>query len=329
MKKSRHRALLEKSVAAAMSSIEIYNKPNFLHREETFAILMISAWEMLLKARILKENKNRISSIYQFDSSRKTKSGAPSKKMKIRRNWANVPVTIGLFEAMKKVSAYKPHPLDKLCAESINALVLIRDAAVHFMNSDTGLSLRVQTYGTANLKNYLRAVGDWFDHDLSDHNLYLMPLSFFPASELENLSKTRNPEVASLLKYLAEIEAANPSEADAPYSLSLRLDLKFVKVSSAGAMPFQKSDDPGAWKVFVTEDEDLRDTWTHAELLKRLASRYLDFKINKKFNDEKKRFEKENRYAKVRFANPKTKKGRTVFYRFAILNAFDAIYTKK
>jgi hypothetical protein len=42
----------QKSVDAALAAIEIYNKPDFRHREETFAILMTNAWELLLKAWI-------------------------------------------------------------------------------------------------------------------------------------------------------------------------------------------------------------------------------------------------------------------------------------
>ena len=34
--------IAEKSVAAALAAIEIYNKPDFKYREETFAILMTS-----------------------------------------------------------------------------------------------------------------------------------------------------------------------------------------------------------------------------------------------------------------------------------------------
>ena len=38
MAKSRSRCLVEKSVAAMMAAIEIYNKPDFHFREETFSI---------------------------------------------------------------------------------------------------------------------------------------------------------------------------------------------------------------------------------------------------------------------------------------------------
>ena len=72
-----YRALLDKSVDSMLSAIEIYNKPNFKYREETFAVLAINAWELLLKAYILKVNRYKIKSIYVMESV--TNKGSPAK----------------------------------------------------------------------------------------------------------------------------------------------------------------------------------------------------------------------------------------------------------
>src|SRR5271154_4163360 len=58
MKQVLSRQFLEKAHAAITSAVEIYNKPAFGYREETFAILAVNAWELLLKARILKGARN-------------------------------------------------------------------------------------------------------------------------------------------------------------------------------------------------------------------------------------------------------------------------------
>lgn len=52
----RWKPLLSKSVAACVASIDTYNRPVCPHREDTFAILLVSAWEALLKARLVKEH---------------------------------------------------------------------------------------------------------------------------------------------------------------------------------------------------------------------------------------------------------------------------------
>jgi|YNPMSStandDraft_1061717.scaffolds.fasta_scaffold97637_2 hypothetical protein len=45
--------LLDQAIAAMIAAIEVYNKPDFKYRDESFAILAINAWELLIKARWL------------------------------------------------------------------------------------------------------------------------------------------------------------------------------------------------------------------------------------------------------------------------------------
>ncbi len=59
-----HEMLMDNSLQAALSSIEIYNKPDFKYREQTFAVLNVNAWELLLKAKILKDAGDNLTSLY-------------------------------------------------------------------------------------------------------------------------------------------------------------------------------------------------------------------------------------------------------------------------
>lgn len=90
---ARHARLDRKAEAALIAAIEIYNKPDFRYREETFAILALNAWELLLKARLLQINKNKLSVLYSYEN-KKTKAGVPSKKKTLRRNRAENPFTL-------------------------------------------------------------------------------------------------------------------------------------------------------------------------------------------------------------------------------------------
>lgn len=69
--KSRYQRLVEKSISAMLSAIEIYSKPDFKYREETFSILAINSWELLLKAKWLKDNNNSIDYLYVKENKRK------------------------------------------------------------------------------------------------------------------------------------------------------------------------------------------------------------------------------------------------------------------
>lgn len=178
MKTPRYKILLQKSVSSIVSAIEIYNKPNFLYREESFSILAINAWELLLKAKMLKEANNKLSSIYAKEH-RTNADGSKSEKKYVPKNRAGNPRTVGLYKAITRLREEYSVNLDSSCGENVDLLVEIRDNAIHFRNDDKLLSKKVQEIGTANLKNYLALIKTWFNYDLSEYNFYLMPLSFF------------------------------------------------------------------------------------------------------------------------------------------------------
>jgi len=58
--------LVAKSRAACLSAVETYNRASALYREETFAILMINAWELLLKARVMREGGGKASALHEL-----------------------------------------------------------------------------------------------------------------------------------------------------------------------------------------------------------------------------------------------------------------------
>jgi hypothetical protein len=177
-RKSKYSYLLEKSVNAAISAIEIYNKPDFKYREESFSILMVNAWETLLKAKIVYDNKNNLKSIHSIDTSAKKKNGEPFKRPKYKVNRSGTYMTIDIFSAIKKLK------LETRLAENIELLVEIRDNAIHFFNESKLFEKKVLEIGTASLKSYVQCANEWFSYDLTQYNFYLMPISFFHSYEL-------------------------------------------------------------------------------------------------------------------------------------------------
>ena len=99
--KSRSKELLDRAIAATVAAIEIYNKPDFPYRSETFCILAINGWELLLKAKWLKENGNKIQSLYVKEHGTNS-DGSKSKRKTIKRTRARIPFTHGLDYLAKK-----------------------------------------------------------------------------------------------------------------------------------------------------------------------------------------------------------------------------------
>jgi len=53
-----YRKLLGNAKAAMMAAIEIYNKPAFRYPDECVVILLLNAWELILKAALSKNGKS-------------------------------------------------------------------------------------------------------------------------------------------------------------------------------------------------------------------------------------------------------------------------------
>ncbi|GKS02102.1 hypothetical protein KAM486_43370 [Aeromonas caviae] len=138
--------MLEKSVAAMLSAIEIYNKPDFRYREETFSVLCINSWELLLKAKVLNLASNKVASLYAMEY-RTLKTGMKSRVKRPKKNRSGNPLSINIFEAYRIVTEEYGVKIDKAVNDNLIALTEIRDNSIHFVNDDLLLSLKIQELG--------------------------------------------------------------------------------------------------------------------------------------------------------------------------------------
>lgn len=100
--KARSKELLDRAIAATVASIEIYNKPDFLYREEAFAVLAINGWELLLKAKWLADSGNKLRSLYVMEP-RKKADGTRSKKLQVKTTSSGNPFTHSLDFLVKRL----------------------------------------------------------------------------------------------------------------------------------------------------------------------------------------------------------------------------------
>lgn len=293
-RKQRHRYILDKSIQAVISGIEVYNKPDFKYREESFSILMVNAWELLCKARVVQLSNNSLKSIFAIDYSAKRKDGTPFKNVKFKKNRAGNYYTVDIFTAMSLAS------VDKVVKDNIELLVEIRDNSVHFINDSHLLEKKVLEIGTASLKSYVTLVKEWFNFDLSKYNFYLMPISFFHAHELESFSiNDEDDQHKNLLEYIAIKEKEHPSSVKKKHNISLILETKFVRSSSMEGLNIKyDNDSDNQMKIIVTAEEQFRNkyplNWT--DNIKPLIIKEIpDVKFNNKFWTVKKELEKDSK----------------------------------
>lgn len=319
---------LEKGEAALVAAVEVYNKPAFRYREETFALLAINAWELLLKAQLLKAGANDPKVIRVYEA-RRTKAGKISKKLYLKRNRAGSPLTVSLPAC---VLALDKSPATRLSPEikaNLDALIAIRDSAAHYINASPLLAKQVLQIASATVKNFVLLAKSWFGRDLSDSLSLVLPLSFIGgAKDIDSVVVTAGE--SRLIKYLQGLAAADPDEGS-PYAVAIRVQVKLERSKLATASKVQITNDPDAVKVVLSE-QDVRERypWDYKALGAKCAERYSNFKHDGKFHGLRKPLVGDARYAHSRFLDPgNLKSGRKDFYSPAIFDVLDKHYARK
>ena len=157
-------ALRNNSKAAILAAIEIYNKPQIEYRDECFSILLVNAWELLLKA-ILSKNKQRI---YY-----------PKKRNEPYR-------TFSIQDALIKAKNFFPARISyEPVAQNINMLVTYRNNAIHFYNQP-GFGVIIYGLAQTSIVNFRDFMYSIFNIDIANE----MTLSLLPLSLIER-NRTR------------------------------------------------------------------------------------------------------------------------------------------
>lgn len=305
--------LVDKSIQAALAAIEIYNKPDFTYREETFSILLVNAWEILLKAKVLSDSNDKIDTLYIAGDNPnefiKSKSG----------NYR----TINIGKAISMLE------LNKTLKDNLFVLIELRDNAIHFKNNNPILNIKLLEIGTASLQSYLEMCKEWFNVNLAKYNFYIMPMSFFHAHELKSYSINSDTiQNKNLIRFIGKKEEENPYDELNKHSISLTLETKFVK-SKMSINP----NDPKAISVKVDEEDIFTKifTWSFKKhLVPFLKGRYSDFKMDKEFYKILKELKKDTKLCRPRYLNPKERKGsHQEWYSTNIVKEFDKYYNRK
>ena len=308
------KALMRKSISACVAAIEIYNKPASVHREETFATLVVSAWEAILKARLVKDLGVR--SIQVLEEGR-TPTGKPSKQLRPRLNRSQNPYTISLDKAIERCRSLPTMPLNPSCEANLSLLVEIRDNASHYYNADRELARRVNEAGSAALRNFTTALTEWFDVSLGDQRFAILPLSFEPLSSAASLQPSkRSRQAANLIAFLDSAIDAAPHDDDR-YAVSLRIETQLVGGRNKEATAVRTTSDPAAPAIRLSDEDFTRAfPMDYKALCSRLRKRSQGFKTTGDFHEVLKQLRSDGRLANERRLHP-TKRKTTVMWCYA------------
>jgi len=283
-----HQKFLDKSHAAMIAAIEVYNKPTFSYREETFCILAVNAWELLLKAKILKEAKNDTKAI-QVRLPRALKGGGKStKQMTVKKNRTGNAMTLQLSACVTALERSKDRAdrVPQEVALNLEAIIDVRDNATHFIVASALLQRNVLELACASVRNYVALTKVWFDRDFGSTLSLMLPVAFFHgAEEVGAVVITRDEK-----RLIDRLQAtATQPAADGEYQVAVRVDVRLRRSNLDTAANVQVTRDAEALAVRLDENQ-LMDSypWSYSDLQAQLRRRRPEIKFNAKFHAIKK-----------------------------------------
>lgn len=299
-KKQKCEKLFDKSVAAVLVAVELYNKPYFSYREESFVLFIIHAWEMLLKAKWLKENNNKESCLCIKTSGRE-----------YEKTHAGTPKTLS-FDKMIGLLQSKNLLHDEVI-RNLQGFRTLRNSVEHFLTESKALEKQILEYALANLQNFRLLAKEWFDKDLDAMNIPV-PLSLKePTPSVASSANKGNKDIRALLSYL-ERETQGSSDPKSPYAVKIAYEISFKKDNKNG-MPI-KYDEHGIPMYLSDAQFTAKFPYTYNQLLDKIKEQCPNVKRNKKFNDHMERLRQSKKPLwHERKLNPKSSKTqKTKFY---------------
>lgn len=239
------RRLVGNSMSAMLSAIEIFNKPRITYRDEVTVVLVVNAYELLLKAVLRDAEKN----VYY-----KKKRHEPY-------------MTVSLDDCIKRLHNYKLwHGLDGRAIEA-NVLTLAeyRNRTIHLYNSDDLATLvyYLMQQAVINYRDLLLTV---FGKDISSEMTWqLLPLgATAPPEDVSFLDpkpkRTAVHEAQDFIDHLRErVEKVEGAGGD-PGRVVTVYDVHMRSVKKYGSSDLLVGVDQTSDGRIVFKDRDPRDT---------------------------------------------------------------------
>jgi hypothetical protein len=210
-----YRHLLRNGKAALLGAIEIYNKPRFEYRDECFVILLLNAWELVLKALLSRNHKT----IFY-----------PKKRKEPYR-------TLSWKDAMVAVEEFFPKELPALpVRRNLELLSTYRDNSVHFYNAQ-GFGSVVYALAQTSILNLKDLLQKAFGVNLGTEITWqLLPLGIEtpidPIDYISGRDKGNQHRNAAVRQFLTEIASATKEVQDAGVDTGRLLTVFTVKLES-------------------------------------------------------------------------------------------------
>ena len=263
---ARSLIMARRAAAALLGAVEMGNKTVMPYREETFCLQLLNSWEILLKARIVQQNRNRLRAIFRKDSNRRF----------VRDPQTKSPYTIKFVEALNRVGVPNNVKNNLL---GVNAM---RNDVAHLGTLSAELSTLVLRYGTASIVNFGKLYQKWFGEQVAIP--FLLPVAFVGRSDILLAGKKGDIRQRQLLNYLSQL-VRSTEMSETGYAVILQVDVSVNPVAGGGGT-IGVTSDQNAPQVGLSDDQIVTIyPWVYKDLTSACKNRYGDFKENQTFRN--------------------------------------------
>ena len=304
--------MARRAAAALLAAIEVGNKVTMPYREETFCLLLLNSWEILLKSRIVQNYGENVNAIYE---NRSTSSVSPKTQGRLPRT---IQFTRALGQAQVSANVYA----------NLLGVNEMRNNVAHMGELSGEFKVFVLQFAVAAVENFRKLYKEWFGDILELP--YMLPIAYIGKAQILPPDKS-DVRQKQLIDYLSDL-ASSPDGNDLDHAVSLNIDVSINPVSSGGSA-IGATNDPSAPQVKLT-DTQLMDAFPliHRDLVDECRRRYGDFKESRDFyNNVLSKIKGNPAWAFKRKLNPNSPKSAAQwrYKREPILEFLDTIYTKK
>lgn len=316
-------SLLNASKSAIFSAVEIHNKPQFLYRYPTVSMLVINAWELLLKAYIYKNVSK--AKIYDKDDKRHTITF--SKALTLVKDDINSKEGPKIFNAV---------------FANLDLIEQYRNTNVHYFEEE--LNPAIYMLLSRSVINYNNFLDKYFNKDITkESNLFILPIGFNipfdPVSFLnKNYDSINNDFVSAIIKCIKEL---NDNDIQEPIIVGFDTLLASVKsISNAdiiAAINQQSKQSIPVYKAYrLTNDEnapviraveEILPDLEYNEYVSKIKEKDGSIKQNSTFHSINKLIKEDNTLCKTRQLNPNNKNSpKQCFYYESAVDKFIELY---
>lgn len=195
--------LLDKSLESFVLALEIYNRPSIRYRVEGFSFFICNAWELMLKAKLVRDRG--MNSIYYQDNPTRTKS---------------------LEKCLDLVLTNDKDPLKR----NLKEIIRLRNTSTHFIVEEHE-QIYVGLF-QACVYNFDDKMHEWHGTNVSDNiPAHFLTLSMTPSPVSAEVIRAKYPpEIAERFLFdEAEIESEESELSSQRYSIVLRTEVAVVK----------------------------------------------------------------------------------------------------